>query len=63
MYLEPGNESDVNRRADAVVNLTKDIIRQDPAAKVILGGDLNVQLGRMHASLPKTLCIKVCRIK
>ena len=27
--LEPGNESVVNKRADAVVNLTKDIIRQD----------------------------------
>ena len=29
MYLEPGNENVVNKRADAVINLTNDIIRQD----------------------------------
>ena len=51
MYLEPGNESVVNRRADAVVNLTKDIIRQDQSAKIIVGGDLNGQLNRVTTQL------------
>jgi hypothetical protein len=40
-YLEPGQESFIIKRADTVVNLAKDIIKQDPAAKIILGGDLN----------------------
>ena len=51
MYLEPGNESVVNKRADAVVNLTKDIIRQDQSAKIIVGGDLNGQLNRVSTHL------------
>jgi len=41
VYLEPGNESFVVKRADTVVNLAKDIIRQDQTAKIIVGGDLN----------------------
>ena len=32
VYLEPGQESFVIKRADTVVNLAKDIIRQDPTA-------------------------------
>jgi len=40
-YLEPGQESFVIKRAETVANLAKDIIKQDPAAKIILGGDLN----------------------
>ena len=40
-YLEPGQESFIIKRADTVANLAKDIIKQDPAAKIILGGDLN----------------------
>ena len=40
-YLEPGQESFVVKRADTVINLAKDIIKQDPAAKINLGGDLN----------------------
>ena len=51
MYLEPGNESVMNKRADAVVNLTKDIIRQDQSAKIIVGGDLNRQLNRLSTHL------------
>ena len=39
--LEPGHESFVVQRADKVIQLAKDIVRQDPAAKIIVGGDVN----------------------
>ena len=39
-YLEPGQESFVVKRADTVANLAKEIIKQGPAAKIIIGGDL-----------------------
>ena len=51
VYLEPGQEGFVIKRADTVITLVKDIVRQDPAAKVIVGGDLNGQLRKLHASL------------
>jgi hypothetical protein len=51
VYLEPGQESFVIKRADTVVNLAKDIIRQDPTAKIMLGGDLNGQLKKLHTFL------------
>jgi len=51
VYLEPGQESFVIKRADTVVNLAKDIIRQDPTAKIMLGGDLNGQLNKLHTFL------------
>ena len=51
VYLEPGQESFVIKRADTVVNLAKDIIRQDPTAKIMLGGDLNGQLNKLHTYL------------
>ena len=41
VYLEPGLESFVGKRAETVINLVKDIIKQDPGAKIIVGGDLN----------------------
>ena len=50
-YLEPGQESFVGKRADTVVNLAKDIIKQDPTAKIMIGGDLNGQLNKMHTYL------------
>jgi exonuclease III len=51
VYLEPGHEAFVVKRADTVISLAKGIIRQDPAAKIILGGDLNGQLGKVHTAL------------
>ena len=45
VYLEPGQESFVGKRANKIISLAKSIIRQDPAAKIMLGGDLNGQLG------------------
>ena len=39
------------KRAENVISLAKGIIRQDPAAKIILGGDLNGELGKVHTSL------------
>ena len=51
VYLEPGHEAFVVKRADTVISLAKGIIRQDPAAKIILGGDLNWQLGKVHTAL------------
>ena len=53
VYLEPGLESFVGKRADTVIQLAKDIVRQDPAAKVIIGGDLNGQLNKMHTQLTR----------
>ena len=47
-YLEPGQESFIIKRADTVVNLAKDIIKQDAGAKIIIGGDLNGQLNKLH---------------
>ena len=48
VYVEPGHEAFVVKRADIVIRLAKGIIRQDPAAKIILGGDLNGQLNKVH---------------
>ena len=50
-YVEPGYEAFVVKRADTVISLAKGIIRQDPAAKIILGGDLNGQLNKVHTAL------------
>ena len=51
VYIEPGNQSHVVQRADTVVGLARDILRQDPAAKVVVGGDLNGQRQRVHRGL------------
>ena len=51
VFLEPGLEAFVGKRADTVISLAKGIIRQDPAAKIILGGDLNGQLNKLHTYL------------
>ena len=51
VYLEPGHEAFIAKRADTVISLAKGIVRQDPAAKIILGGDLNGQLGKVHTAL------------
>jgi endonuclease/exonuclease/phosphatase (EEP) superfamily protein YafD len=48
VYLEPGLESFVGKRAETVINLAKDIIKQDPASKIIIGGDLNGKLKKLH---------------
>ena len=36
VYLEPGLESFVGKRAETVIQLAKDIVRQDPGAKIII---------------------------
>ena len=41
----------MGKRANKVISLAKSIIRQDPAAKILLGGDLNGQLGKVHTAL------------
>ena len=51
VYLEPGLESFVGKRADTVINMIRSIIRQDAAAKIIVGGDLNGQLTKVHRLL------------
>jgi len=51
VYLEPGQESFVIKRAETVINLAKDIVKQDAGAKIIIGGDLNGQLSKMHTFL------------
>ena len=53
VYLEPGLESFVGKRAETVIQLAKDIVRQDPEAKIIIGGDLNGQLNKMHTQLAR----------
>ena len=51
VYIEPGHDAFVVKRADTVISLAKGIVRQDPAAKIILGGDLNGQLAKVHTAL------------
>ena len=51
VYLEPGHEKFVVQRADKVIQLTKDIMRQDPAAKVIVGGDVNGMFSKVNTYL------------
>jgi endonuclease/exonuclease/phosphatase (EEP) superfamily protein YafD len=51
VYLEPGQERTVIKRAETVINLAKDIVKQDAGAKIIIGGDLNGQLSKMHTFL------------
>ena len=51
VYLEPGHEKFVVQRADKVIQLVKDILRQDPAAKIIIGGDVNGMLNKVNTSL------------
>ena len=36
VYLEPGQESFVIKRAEMVINLAKDIVKQDAGAKIII---------------------------
>ena len=51
VYLEPGHEKFVVQRADKVIQLTKDIMRQDPSAKVIVGGDVNGMFSKVNTYL------------
>ena len=51
VYLEPGHEKTVVQRADKVIQLTKDIVRQDPTAKIIVGGDVNGMFSRVNTHL------------
>ena len=51
VYLEPGQEAFVGKRVNKIISLAKSIIRQDPAAKIMLGGDLNGQLGKVNTAL------------
>jgi len=51
VYLEPGHEKFVVQRADKVIQLTKDIVRQDAAAKIIVGGDVNGMFSKVNTSL------------
>ena len=39
------------QRADCVIQLTKDIVRQDPSAKVIVGGDVNGMFSKVNTHL------------
>ena len=51
VYLEPGQYSFVGKRAETVINLAKDIVKQDAGSKIIIGGDLNGQLSKLHTFL------------
>ena len=51
VYIEPGHDAFVVKRDDTVISLAKGIVRQDPAAKIILGGEINGQLGKVHTAL------------
>ena len=44
VYLEPGHDNFTVKRADTIIPLVRSIIRQDAAAKIIVGGDLNGHL-------------------
>ena len=63
VYLEPGQESFVGKRAETVINLAKDIVKQDAGAKIIIGGDLNGQLSKLHTSLTSAGFIPALRAK
>ena len=47
VYLKRGHEGFVVKRAENVISLAKGIIRQDPAAKIVLGGDLNPHISEV----------------
>ena len=49
LYLEPGHEGFVVKRAETIISLVKSIIRQDAEAKILIGGDLNGQLAKVHS--------------
>ena len=51
VYLEPGHEKTVVQRAHKVIQLTKDIVRQDSTAKIIVGGDVNGMFSRVNTHL------------
>ena len=51
VYLEPGHEKFVVQRGDKVIQLVKDIMRQDPSAKVIVGGDVNGMFSKVNTYL------------
>ena len=51
VYLEPSHEKFVVQRADKVIQLKKDLMRQDPAAKVIVGGDVNGMFSEVNTYL------------
>ena len=62
-YLEPGQDRFVVKRADTLAYMAKDIIKQDPAAKIIIGGDLNGQLNKLHTFLTMAGFIPALRAK
>ena len=39
------------KRAETVISLVKSIIRQDAEAKIIIGGDLNGQMAKVHSQM------------
>ena len=39
------------KRAETVISLVKSIIRQEAEAKIIIGGDLNGQMAKVHIQM------------
>ena len=48
-YIEPGDNKTTRERTDKVVALVQDMVKQDRNARILLGGDINGQLGNMHS--------------
>jgi len=40
-YLQPGEQPNLKERAKRVIEITRDIIRQDPNAPIVICGDFN----------------------
>ena len=51
VYLEPGLEIFVSKKAKTNNYLTKDILKKDPGAKIIINEHLNGKLNKMLTSL------------
>ena len=52
-YIEPGDNKTTRERADTVVAVVQDMIRQDRNARILVGGDINGQLENLHSQLVK----------
>ena len=48
-YIEPGDTETTRERTDKAIAVVQDMVRQDRNARIVLGGDINGQLGNMNS--------------
>ena len=50
-YIQPGEQQDLKDRAKRIVDIAKDIVKQDPHAPIVICGDFNNHIASVCESL------------